>query len=116
MNFVCINDDMKLAPAPVVRALRDFYMSFFPLPSSFELPPGAAHGCLPHACLPFPFTWARWRGRFACEALLSSAFTAWSPFNVAVHECFVCMLMHTYVRARMCVRGRVCVCFGGCSL
>ncbi len=40
VNFVCVNDDMKNAPPAVVKALRDFYLSFFPTPSMFELPEG----------------------------------------------------------------------------
>ena len=39
-KFVCINDDMKEAPPSVVALLHDFYESYFPKPSAFELPPG----------------------------------------------------------------------------
>eukprot|EP00698_Gefionella_okellyi_P022212 TRINITY_DN7324_c0_g1_i1.p1 TRINITY_DN7324_c0_g1~~TRINITY_DN7324_c0_g1_i1.p1 ORF type:complete len:1088 (+),score=214.86 TRINITY_DN7324_c0_g1_i1:124-3387(+) len=41
-KFVCLNDDMnKTHPNPkVIEALHDFYMSYFPLKSQFELPDG----------------------------------------------------------------------------
>jgi len=39
-KFVCINDDMTLAPEPLRRALREFYESYFPHPCELELPPG----------------------------------------------------------------------------
>lgn len=39
-KFVCINDDMHKAPNSVQRALRDLYVSYFPLRSRFELPWG----------------------------------------------------------------------------
>lgn len=39
-KFVCINDDMKDAPPRLQKLLRDFFESFFPLPSPLELPAG----------------------------------------------------------------------------
>lgn len=39
-KFVCINDDMNKAPQAVQRALKDLYVSYFPLRSRFELPRG----------------------------------------------------------------------------
>eukprot|EP01138_Halocafeteria_seosinensis_P008134 gb/GECG01008314.1/.p1 GENE.gb/GECG01008314.1/~~gb/GECG01008314.1/.p1 ORF type:complete len:1154 (+),score=123.58 gb/GECG01008314.1/:1-3462(+) len=39
-KFVCINDDMHKAPNSVQRALRNLYISYFPLRSRFELPRG----------------------------------------------------------------------------
>ena len=61
-NFVCVNDDMKLAPPVVVKALRDFYRSYFPLPSSFELPEGTV--CLWTGYLSWHGT--RWVLRVLC--------------------------------------------------
>lgn len=37
-KFVCVNDDMKNPTPELVQMLQDFYLSFFPFPSSFELP------------------------------------------------------------------------------
>lgn len=37
-KFVCINDNMKNPPPELERALRSFYLSFFPEPCAFELP------------------------------------------------------------------------------
>lgn len=39
-KFVCVNDDMREAPEALQAMLRDFYLSFFPYPSQFELPAG----------------------------------------------------------------------------
>jgi len=39
-KFVCVNDDMKHPTEEMVQFLQDFYLSFFPFPSSFENPPG----------------------------------------------------------------------------
>lgn len=42
-KFICLNDDMNKTHAPdprLLTALRDFYISYFPKPSPFELPPG----------------------------------------------------------------------------
>lgn len=39
-KFVCVNDDMGDAPKALQDMLQDFYLSFFPYPSQFELPPG----------------------------------------------------------------------------
>lgn len=40
-KFICINDDVQGDPDPrVFRALRNFYESYFPKPSPFELPYG----------------------------------------------------------------------------
>jgi len=40
-KFVCVNDDMRHPSPELVQALEDFYESFFPLPSQFELPRGS---------------------------------------------------------------------------
>jgi len=42
-KFICLNDDMNKTHDPdprLLKALRDFYLSYFPTPSPFELPPG----------------------------------------------------------------------------
>jgi len=42
-KFICLNDDMNKTHAPdprLLKALRDFYLSYFPTPSPFELPEG----------------------------------------------------------------------------
>eukprot|EP00941_MAST-03F_sp_MAST-3F-sp1_P002576 g2576.t1 len=39
-KFICINDDMENPTDEVLLELHDFYNSFFPKPSSFELPQG----------------------------------------------------------------------------
>jgi len=57
-KFVCVNDDMRDPSPELVQALADFYESFFPTPSQFELPPGASRkdcvcavvACACHAC------------------------------------------------------------------
>ena len=41
-KFVCVNDDMRDPSPELVQALEDFYVSFFPHPSQFELPAGVA--------------------------------------------------------------------------
>ena len=45
-KFVCVNDDMKHPTPELVTMLQDFYLSFFPFPSRFELPPGVANAYL----------------------------------------------------------------------
>ncbi|KAK8790856.1 hypothetical protein WA158_005487 [Blastocystis sp. Blastoise] len=35
-KFICINDDMNSPSPAVIKALKDFYDSFFPFPSPFE--------------------------------------------------------------------------------
>jgi hypothetical protein len=57
-KFVCINDDMKEAPAATRAALRDFFASYYAKPSSFELPPGVVNPSLWVHTLP-----AGWGGR-----------------------------------------------------
>lgn len=39
-KFICINDDMDEAPIALQRILRQFFVSYFPDPSPFELPEG----------------------------------------------------------------------------
>ncbi len=39
-KFVCVNDDMDDPSPELLRALQEFYQSFFPFPSRFELPRG----------------------------------------------------------------------------
>jgi len=42
-KFICLNDDMNKTHAPpddLLRAIDEFYSSFFPKPSPFELPNG----------------------------------------------------------------------------
>lgn len=45
-KFVCINDNMQHPPKELEKALQDFYESFFPLPSIFELKAGARNPTL----------------------------------------------------------------------
>ena len=45
-KFVCINDNMKNPSKELEQALRNFYLSFFPEPCVFELPPGARNPTL----------------------------------------------------------------------
>lgn len=45
-KFVCVNDNMKNPTDDLVRALEDFYLSFFPYPSIFELPTGVRNPTL----------------------------------------------------------------------
>ena len=45
-KFICLNDDMNKTHDPdprVVQALHDFYLSYFPTPCAFELPPEKYH-------------------------------------------------------------------------
>ncbi len=45
-KFICLNDDMNKTHAPpqqLLQTIADFYMSYFPLPSPFELPPGESN-------------------------------------------------------------------------
>lgn len=53
-KFVCVNDDMRLAPPALQTMLRDFYESFFPLPGMFELPEGTLTDTL--SCPDLPLT------------------------------------------------------------
>lgn len=42
-KFICLNDNMDHASnesVAVVKEIEKFYLTLFPLPSSFELPPG----------------------------------------------------------------------------
>ena len=39
-KFICINDNMQQPSEQLERALQDFFESFFPVPSIFELEPG----------------------------------------------------------------------------
>jgi uncharacterized Tic20 family protein len=39
-KFICINDNMKNPTPELEKALHDFFESFFPVPSQFELKPG----------------------------------------------------------------------------
>ena len=45
-KFVCINDNMKNPSKELEQALRNFYLSFFPEPCVFELPPGTRNPTL----------------------------------------------------------------------
>ncbi len=45
-KFVCINDNMKNPSKELEQALRSFYLSFFPEPCVFELPPGTRNPTL----------------------------------------------------------------------
>jgi UDP-N-acetylglucosamine-lysosomal-enzyme len=48
-KFICLNDDMNKTHDPdprTVRVLREFYHSYFPLPSPFELEPDDYHTIL----------------------------------------------------------------------
>jgi hypothetical protein len=38
-KFICINDQMENPTTELKQILQDFYLSFFPFPSQFELPP-----------------------------------------------------------------------------
>jgi len=38
-KFICINDNMQNPSDALEEVLQDFYQSFFPIPSQFELPP-----------------------------------------------------------------------------
>ena len=40
---MCVNDDMKKPTPEMVAFLQDFYVSFFPKPSQFELPAGTTN-------------------------------------------------------------------------
>lgn len=40
-KFICINDNMKHPSPELVKALYDFFESYWPFPSAFELPPGS---------------------------------------------------------------------------
>ena len=42
-KFVCINDDMDNPSEELLQNLQDFYQSFFPHPSRFELPAGQSN-------------------------------------------------------------------------
>ena len=42
-KFVCVNDDMDDPSPELLEQLQLFYESFFPVPSRFELPVGAAN-------------------------------------------------------------------------
>jgi len=42
-KFICINDDMKDDNEELVQLLHDFFVSYFPFPSPFELPPSRYH-------------------------------------------------------------------------
>ena len=59
-KFVCLNDDMNTSHVPdddLLLALRNFYTAYFPEPSVFEIPPGAA----PNAPKPGPSLLCVWR-------------------------------------------------------
>ena len=48
-KFICLNDDMNKThapPAELLAVLRDFYESYFPKPSPFELPEGQSNPAL----------------------------------------------------------------------
>jgi hypothetical protein len=45
-KFICINDNIQNPTPELENALRDFYLSFFPLPSQFELPDGVRNPSL----------------------------------------------------------------------
>lgn len=45
-KFVCINDNMENPSIKLEKALQDFYESFFPYPSIFELPKGKSNPTL----------------------------------------------------------------------
>ena len=48
-KFVCVNDDMTNPSPELLQELENFYLSFFPAPSQFELPPGVGkHYCHRH--------------------------------------------------------------------
>jgi hypothetical protein len=47
-KFVCINDNMQHPSKELEKVLQDFYESFFPLPSIFELDPGTRNPTLYH--------------------------------------------------------------------
>jgi hypothetical protein len=42
-KFICINDDMRLAPQAVQETVRNFFRSIAPLPCPAELPQGSFH-------------------------------------------------------------------------
>eukprot|EP00762_Andalucia_godoyi_P002468 ANDGO_02653.mRNA.1 Exopolysaccharide phosphotransferase SCO2594 len=46
-KFICLNDNMSEESPSVQRILREFYESFFPLASSFELPWGSFDSDIP---------------------------------------------------------------------
>ena len=45
-KFVCVNDDMKNPTPGLLMLLKNFYLSFFPEPSRFELPFGTENSQL----------------------------------------------------------------------
>lgn len=77
-KFVCINDDMKHAPPGVQQLLQDFYLSFFPKPSRFELPNGASNPYLHWYALEAHLARKRWFWRIGwlLLAVLAAAIAA----------------------------------------
>ena len=51
-KFVCVNDDMKDPSPELQQMLHDFYVSYFPNPSRFELPDGQVNRCVMLLVLP----------------------------------------------------------------
>lgn len=45
-KFICINDNIQNSTPELDAMLRDFFTSFFPTPSIFELPPGRSNPTL----------------------------------------------------------------------
>jgi len=45
-KFICINDNIKHPSPPLLLALEQFFLSFFPFPSPFELPEGVSNPTL----------------------------------------------------------------------
>ena len=48
-KFVCINDNMDEPSPELIQLLQDFYLSYFPTRSAFELPDNFRNRCA-HAC------------------------------------------------------------------
>lgn len=71
-KFVCLNDNLdpkQESENAMVRAvLRDFYHSFFPLPSKFELPPDMRNRFLHISELN---NWKESRGKLRIAAILA---------------------------------------------
>jgi hypothetical protein len=79
-KFICINDDMRKASAPLRQLLRDFFLSYYPSPCPFELEPGQEHSIPTIDAVRWKIVvrqWSRVVGSLIVIGMLSWVVSAW---------------------------------------